>query len=208
MKLVVFGANGRVGRHLVAQALEAGHHVTAFVRDPASVTATDDRLRVVAGDVRDGAAVDGAVRGQDAILSAIGHRDRRAVEGLYSTAAKNYARAIAASTTVRVIAVSAFVADSAPRAGFAFRTFIRPLLLEDVFRDLEAAEAAYRASGVDFTTVRASRLTDGPRTGRYRSGIGLAGNVFSHVSRADVAEFMLRELVRGDFRRASPEILS
>ena len=74
MKLLVFGATGGTGRRLVQQALEQGHVVTAFARDPKKVRLAHDNLRVVRGDILSQASVDAAVAGQDAVLSALGTR--------------------------------------------------------------------------------------------------------------------------------------
>jgi putative NADH-flavin reductase len=207
MKLIVFGANGRIGRLLVEQGLEGGHDVTAFVRTTSSIATTHPRLRVFAGDVKDAAAVQEAARGHDVALSAIGHRDRKNPDNVYSCAAKSYAAALSACGVTRLVAMSAFVGESSARAGFVFRTLIRPLLLESVFGDLEEADRIYATSALEWTTVRASRLVDGDRTGCYRAGVGLFGTVTSHIARADVAEFMLREAACGNWKRASPELL-
>ena len=206
MKIVVFGANGRIGRLVVRQALAAGHEVTAALRDPAAMDERADRLRLVHGDVRDVASVREAVRGQDAVVSAIGHRERRDVNSIYSVAARNYVEAMSACGVTRLIAVSAFVAESASRTGFVFRSIIRPLLLEAVFADLEAAEAIYRSSALDWTTVRPSRLTTGTRTGKFRVGVDLRGNLFSKISRADVADFIVDQVASDAWTHASPEL--
>lgn len=206
MKVVVFGSAGRTGRLVVERALAAGHQVTAVVRSaPAFVD--DDRLRILTADVRDVTSVKAAVRGHDVVVSAIGHASPRDVNGLYSTAARNYAEAMSASGVKRLIAVSAFVAESAPRTGFVFRTLIRPLLLEQVFADLEVAEGFYRTTALDWTTVRPSRLTEGSPTGRFRVGDDLRGNFFSRISRADVADFIVDQIQDRRWIRASPELL-
>lgn len=74
MKLLVFGASGGTGSRLVQQALEQGHMVTAFARDPAKILVTHANLRVVRGDILDSDSVDAAVAGQDGVLSALGTR--------------------------------------------------------------------------------------------------------------------------------------
>jgi FlaA1/EpsC-like NDP-sugar epimerase len=74
MRLLVIGATGGTGRELVQQALAHGHQVTAFVRDPARLQIEHANLRVAKGDVLDYATVEAAMRGQDAVVSALGHR--------------------------------------------------------------------------------------------------------------------------------------
>src|ERR687888_2308318 len=77
MRLTIFGASGKTGRHLVEQALEAGHTVTAVVRDPARLPLRHDRVQVVKADVLDPAAIGPAVAGVDAVVSALGPRSYR-----------------------------------------------------------------------------------------------------------------------------------
>jgi putative NADH-flavin reductase len=74
MKITIFEATGKVGRHLVDQALERGDEVTAFVRDTSKLTThRHERLKVVRGDVLDPRDVEQAVVDTDAVLSALGH---------------------------------------------------------------------------------------------------------------------------------------
>ena len=72
MRILIFGATGGVGRHLLEGAEEAGHAVTAFTRTPARLRKSHPGLAVREGDVRDPAAVAAAVRGQDAVVCALG----------------------------------------------------------------------------------------------------------------------------------------
>ena len=77
MRIAVFGATGATGRHVVDQALEAGHEVTALVRNPASLSVEHPRLEVVVGDVGQARSVEEVVRRQDAVVSALGTNQRR-----------------------------------------------------------------------------------------------------------------------------------
>ena len=76
VNVVVFGATGETGRWIADRAVQAGHEVTAFVRDPGRMHVVHDRVKVVRGDVLDAASADGAIAGQDAVLSALGSTAR------------------------------------------------------------------------------------------------------------------------------------
>src|SRR3979411_2989542 len=76
MNLLILGATGRTGLALVEQALEQGHIVTAFARDPSKVRTTHPNLRIAKGDILDYGSVEAALRGQDAVLCAVGIRVR------------------------------------------------------------------------------------------------------------------------------------
>jgi putative NADH-flavin reductase len=72
MNLLIFGATGGTGSAIVAQALEQGHRVTAFARNPDAIKTKHENLVVVQGDILDYASVERAVKRQDAVLSALG----------------------------------------------------------------------------------------------------------------------------------------
>src|SRR5262244_1739639 len=109
MKLTVFGATGGTGQFLVTQALQQGHEVVAFVRDPGKLTITDARLRVVRGNVTENASrVDEAVRGQDAVISALGRRNSFKSADLISRSMRAIVPAMEHQRVRRLIVVSAF----------------------------------------------------------------------------------------------------
>lgn len=107
MKLAVFGSTGGTGRQIVAQALDAGHEVTAFARHPTALEARRG-LRIVAGHTDDRAAVVQAVAGCDAVLCALGGHPLRRRERVCSTAMQNIAAAMRQCKVLRVIAISTF----------------------------------------------------------------------------------------------------
>ena len=74
MKLLVFGATGGTGGRIVEEALEQGHVVTAFARDPAKMHVKHPNLRVVRGDILQPDSIETAMPGHDAVLSAVGIR--------------------------------------------------------------------------------------------------------------------------------------
>jgi putative NADH-flavin reductase len=203
MKLAIFGATGGTGRHLVEEALSAGHDVTALVRDPARLAAKpDSRLMVLRGSVLDAGEVSKAVTGVDAVLSAIGGSTLQD-ESTVSTAAGVIASAMAASGVRRLVAMGSAGIFGEVRgiAGLVTRTLLRHALVDHRKQyDLLAA------SDLDWVLVRATRLTDGPRTGAYRlarEGLPPRG---AAISRADVADFMLRALGDDTWLRSAPAI--
>ena len=192
MKLLVFGASGPTGSHLVSQALEQGHEVTALVRNPASLEAR--KIRVIGGDAQDPAAVAEAVRGQDAVLSALGRRRTFTSANLMAHSMRAIVPAMERERVRRLILMSSFgVGDSMRDAPLLPRLFFRTLL-RDIFADKLAGEAIVRRSSLEWTIVYPVLLTDGPRTGDYRFGERLELSGFPKISRADVADFMLKEL--------------
>jgi uncharacterized protein YbjT (DUF2867 family) len=201
VKLLVFGATGPTGRHLVSQALEQGHEVTAFARQPQALTARE-RLRVVQGDsMRDPASVDHAVRGQDAAVSALGLGNSFVPNGLMQRSVRNIVPALERAGVRRFVLMSAFgVGDSRHDAPLIPR-LVYCTLLSGVFADKKAAEDELRASTLDWTIVYPVLLTNSPLTARYRAGERLELHGLPTISRADVAHFILGELSRPQYLR-------
>ncbi|NVI91835.1 NAD(P)-dependent oxidoreductase [Actinomadura sp. BRA 177] len=173
MRLTIFGATGGTGVRTVRRALDAGHDVTAVVRDPAGLP-SDLRAcaDVVRADVMDPAAIEEAVKGRDAVLSALGTREGRAPTSVCADGTRSITTAMTAAGADRFILVSASGLHAGPGDDPFTRFVVKPLILQPLlkhaFTDMRAAEALTRASGLRWTIVRPPRLTNGPGNGRYR----------------------------------------
>jgi putative NADH-flavin reductase len=107
MKLAIFGATGKTGKELVAQALDQGHEVTSLVRDPARLTVEDERLTLVVGNVLDPTCVAQAVQGQDAVICALGAGSDLKKSTVRTTGTINIIRAMQENNVKRLLVVSA-----------------------------------------------------------------------------------------------------
>ncbi|WP_420035105.1 NAD(P)-dependent oxidoreductase [Streptomyces sp. cg28] len=193
MKLTVFGATGGIGQEIVRQALDAGHEVTAVVRDPARFTVTGERLEVFRADLSDPESLRPAVAGRDAVLSGLGAR-RRSDAGIATTLTRSVLRAMEAEGVRRLLVVSAGpVGPQPPGSPFADRLMIGlvGVALKPVYVDLAAMEAELAGSATDWTSVRPPRLQDKPLTGSYRKVVGGFPRSGRFIARADVAHAML-----------------
>lgn len=194
MKITVFGAAGRTGIPLIQQALAAGYEVVAFVRDPGKFFLKDDRLTVVQGDVREADKVALAIAGADAVISVIG-QTRPPTPDLLTTAIGNIVTGMKQHRVRRLVYLTgAGVQHPNDRPGFADKVMgeLLKLLAKEVLLDSEQAARAIQASDLDWVIVRTPRLIDGPAKGQYRSGYLPPG--FAAIARADVADFMLKQV--------------
>lgn len=207
MKVAVFGATGGTGRELVTQALEQGHGVTAYARDPAKMADVHhSELAVVRGDVLDAAAVERAVAGHNAVLVAIGAGAARTT--LREDGTRNIVEAMKRSGLKRLICQSSLgVGDSRANLPFFTRYVVVGIFLRHAFADHERQEAVVRQSLLDWTIVRPPHLKDGPRRGEYRHGFATADRrIQGWISRADVADFMLRQLADDAYLHQAPGV--
>jgi putative NADH-flavin reductase len=208
MKLLVFGASGKTGREVVRQALARGYAVTAFVRQTARLPIAHANLRLVAGEISNPEAIASVVAGQTAVISTLGvgqplTHDQAVIEGV-----RAIARAAEQASVERLLYLSFIgVHDSRDAAGFVLRQLATTLLRHEV-ADHEVKEAAIIASFVDWTIVRPPKLTNGRLTAAYRVGEDIrARSPLPLMSRADVADFMLRQLTDAAFIRKAVRIL-
>jgi putative NADH-flavin reductase len=208
MRVLIIGATGGTGRQLVSQALERGHQVTAFVRDPAGLRMQHERVAVAQGNVLDYGSLEAALRGQDAVLSALGHKRWFYPNRILSAGTRNLVRAMETHGVRRLICETALgVGDSWGRAGLYYTLFVAPFILPFYFRDKERQEGIIRASSLEWVIVRPGMLTNGARRGIYRHGSNVGHWLWTcRISRADVADFMLRQLTDNTYLRSSPGI--
>jgi putative NADH-flavin reductase len=207
MKLLVFGSTGGTGRELVKQALAQGHEVTAYARHPAKLgDKKHPSLQVARGDVLDPVAVEQAVAGHDAVLCAIGAGAGRTT--LREEGTRNIVRAMEKGGVRRLVCQSAMgVGDSRGNLGFLTKYVIVPVLLRHAFADHERQEAVVQQSALDWTIVRPPHLKDGPHTGTYRHGFPTTDTgIQGKISRADVADFMLKQLTDNTYLHQTPGV--
>jgi putative NADH-flavin reductase len=211
MKLTIVAATGRVGQLAVRQGVAAGHDVTAVVRDPTNLSAAVP-VFIVDLAAADPAALESAVDGADAILSALGPRSN-AEAGIASHGTRTIVEAMKATDVRRLVAVSSAAISTVPSPGhpsppkhdpgngFFMRHLVFPLLkaaLRKQYADLALMEDVVRDSGLDWTVVRPNRLTDNETTGSYRTANGQNVRRGRSISRGDVAHLMLRVLEQPD----------
>ena len=203
MKVIVFGAAGATGAHLVRQAQKRGHAVTAFVRNRSAPAL--DGISVIHGDARDGAAVSAAIQGQDALLAALGSGTLGKSDLLRETS-RHMIAAMERHGVRRLVVLSAAGAlyDAGLHQGAVGRAMLHMLLatlLRNVARDQAAQERQVEASSLDYTMVRPPFLTNGAATGRYRVALDGLPAKAGPIARVDVAAFMVGQLEDASFIR-------
>jgi uncharacterized protein YbjT (DUF2867 family) len=172
-----------------------GLEVTVLVRNPEKLSATSRAVRVVTGDIRaDSPIVRSAYAGQDAVISTLGVGQSFKSGGLIAEAAPLIVGAMREHGVRRLVFTSAFGLGSTWQdTPLIPRLFVKTLL-RDVYADKAAGDQIIRDSGLDWTIVYPTGLTNGPRSETPRVGERLRLSGFPRVSRADVAAVLLRQL--------------
>jgi putative NADH-flavin reductase len=192
MKLLILGATGATGLEVVAQAIERGHTVTAFVRNPEPLEPFSDRIKVIRGNLLDSVELAGVLVGQDAVLSAFGPRLPIPQED--ADLLQRFGLAL--TSAMQQVGVRRVVIES---TAFLFKDAVFPpahlfgrLFFPGIVRDANEMENTLQKSGLDWTLVRPPQLTNKPRTGKYRILVGHLPPFGFNISRADVADFMIK----------------
>ena len=201
--VIIFGATGTIGRQLVEQALEKGYAVTAFLRNPAKFDLKHANLKTFQGDVLNSASVERAIAGQSAVICALGAGSKGTIR---SEGTKNIIQAMEKAGVRRLICLSSLgVGDSRDTLNFVWKYIMFGLLLRKAYADHGKQESYVEQSNLDWTIVRPGAFADGKVTGNYKHG-SLSGDkaIKLKVSRADVADFMLKQLTDTTYLRKTP----
>lgn len=207
-RVLIIGASGGTGRQLVAQALERGHLVTALVRDPSKLRIEHPQLRIARGDVLDYVSVEAAMRGQEAVISALGHKKYFYPTRILSEGTRNLLRAMEAHGVPRLVCETSLgIGNSAGRMGLYYTLFVIPVILPFYFWDKTRQERLIAASKAEWVIVRPGVLTNGKKRGSYRRGRHVGSFLWTvRISRADVADFMLSQLTDDTYLGTAPGV--
>ncbi len=207
MKLVIFGSTGGVGREVVEQALQQEYTVTAFTRNPAKLDIKNPNLKIFQGDVLDLPAVEQAVGGQDGVICTLGSGPKL-TGTLRSEGTRHIVKAMEKTGVQRFICQTTIGAgDSWGSLNFYWKYIMFGLILRNVLADHERQEQDVKQSGLDWTIVRPGAFFEGARTGNYRHGFpGTDKTSKLKISRADVAEFILKQLADDSYVHQTPSL--
>ena len=194
MNLTVLGAAGATGVQLVEQALAAGHQVAALARSAENLTLTNPNLHVVQGDATDRAVVSQAMKGADAVISVLGARGAVIAEATRAVVA-----AAEQAGPDRIVMLSSF-AVARDRLKPVSKLVTR-MAMGSQIKDKSAGEEVLRASGLDWTIVYATVLTNGPKTEPRVVPETEKVGMSQRISRADVGSFLLQAATDGVYSR-------
>ena len=207
MEILVFGATGSVGRQVVKQAIAQGHTVTAFARTPQKLTdVSHPNLTVFQGDVLDLSTVEQAMPGHDAVICVLGS-GKKLSGNVRSAGTKNIIHAMEQTGTRRLICQSTLGAgDSWSNLNFYWKYLMFSLILRRVFADHQKQEQYVKQSHLDWTIVRPGAFIDGHLTGQYHHGFSAHTKPSLKISRADVADFLLKQLSTDAYLGRTPGV--
>jgi putative NADH-flavin reductase len=204
--IALFGGTGQTGQLFLKNALEAGYDVKALVRHPDQLTVSKAHLSIIKGDVLKAKDVEATISGTDCVVSLFGHV-KGSPEWLQTDGTRHIIEAMKAHHVQRIISLSGgglpYPEKDQPKfADRLIRTIMKlavPKILNDAIKHHQVLET----SGLNWTIVRAPRLTNKPKQGSYRVGwVGV--NASTQISRADLADFILSQVEDETFASQMP----
>ncbi|MFN3685760.1 NAD(P)-dependent oxidoreductase [Salinarimonas sp.] len=198
MKVLVLGASGRTGGHVVEALAAAGHEVGSFGRSPPKVAGASNH---VAGDPGDAQALARALGDAQAILSCLASSNTEPV----ASSAARAAIAAADGRPMRYLTIAGAGVDAPGDAkGVADKAvgLVMRLVVGRMLADRQSELSILSASPLAFTMLRPPRLTSGAPTGRWRFTFDRPAAMA--IDRADLAAAMVEALDRADFARRAP----
>jgi putative NADH-flavin reductase len=208
MKIAIFGATGETGRQLVEQALAAGYQVVAYVRNPSKLNTKHENLTIVQGELADQAIIERAVSAADAVISVLGPRGGSKGKPI-TRGMQNIIEAMKKQGVHRLIISSTLSAkDPNDLPDFKAKALVNlvKLTMHAAYEEIVSVADTVRKSDLDWTIVRLTTLNNNPKSGKVRVGYLGKGEVGLRISRADLAEFMLKQVQDTKYLRQAPVI--
>jgi putative NADH-flavin reductase len=194
--VLIIGASKGIGLETSRQALKAGHRVRALARSAAGIALSDANLEKVRGDALNRQDVEAALRGMDSVIQALGVRvaDMLRPIHLFSDATRILVSAMEGQGVKRLICVTGFGAGDSRASISCLQRVPFRLLLGRAYDDKSVQERIIKESSLHWTIVRPGVLTNGGRTGRYKTLVEASQWRNGIISRADVADFLVRQI--------------
>jgi putative NADH-flavin reductase len=210
--VLIIGASRGIGLEAVKAALEAGHSVRALARTARRIRVEHPKLEKIAGDALRIATVKRVLTGIDVVIQSLGVSAGPEVilksTRFFSKATRLLVTAMEEAQVKRLICVTGFGAgDSRGHGGFLYNAAFH-LLLGRLYDDKDAQERIVRRSKLDWVIVRPVILTDGPKTSAYRALVNPRDWTCGFISRADVADFLIKQIDGDAFLHKTPVLMN
>jgi uncharacterized protein YbjT (DUF2867 family) len=210
-RILVIGASSGTGLETVKRALQDGHRVRAFARSADQIRLDDPNLERFTGDAVETSDVRRALSGMEVVIQTLGIKagPEMVFRGtkLFSTATRVLVEAMPAENITRLIALTGFGAGDSRNQGGCLHDLGFNAILGRVYDDKSVQEHLIRSSDLAWTIARPVILTDRPATHRYRVVLDPADWGPGTIARADVADFLVKQVTSEEYLHKAPVLI-
>lgn len=210
MRVLIIGASKGIRLERTRQALDAGHDVRALARSATAIAISNTRIEKMRGDALRTEDVEAALIGMDVVIQTlgVGLGDLLRPVHLFSDATRVLIAAMRRQVVKRLICVTGFGSGDSRASISCLQRLPFQIVFGRAYDDKTLQEKLIKESELDWTIARPGVLTSGPRTGRYR--IFAEASQWSNgiIARADVAEFLVRQIGDGAYIRKTPVLIN
>ncbi|MBC5991249.1 NAD(P)-dependent oxidoreductase [Pontibacter cellulosilyticus] len=205
-KIALMGATGQTGGEFLKLALDKGYQIKALVRNPEKLKLRHQNLEAVQGDVLNEKDVRTAVQGCDVVVSLFGHV-KGSPEWLQTNGTKNIVAAMKQENISKIISLSGgglpYPEKDQPKFADKLIRLIMKIAVPKILNDAVEHHKVLANSGLNWVIVRGPRLTNDTKQGAYRVGwVGV--NASTKIARADLADFILKQVEDEQFHHQMP----
>jgi uncharacterized protein YbjT (DUF2867 family) len=209
--VLVIGASKGIGLETVKQALEAGHRVRALARSAPRIPVSHAQLEKMKGNALDRETVERALDGVDVVIQTLGISGSPDIlfkpVRLFSDSTRILVAAMEAKLVNRLICVTGLGAGNSRGKGNLLYNAVIGLILVRVYDDKTLQERIIRNSTLDWVIARPGVLTNKARTGRYKVLADPRDWRTGFISRADVADFLVKQIADDAYLRQAPVLI-
>ncbi len=208
MNITIIGATRGIGKETLTQAIEENHNVVALVRDTSKLDVEYDKLNIINGDFTNYDSVKESIKEADAVVVSVGAMPSRKPVTLFSEGTIILINAIKElNINPLVITVTGIGAgDSEGHGNFFYDKIFKPFLLQKIYDDKNRQEEILRNEYNNWIIVRPGFLTNGSKIGQYQVYTDVEGVKAGKISRADVADFILKQAINPTYIKKTPLI--
>lgn len=205
-KIALFGVTGQTGKEFVNIALQKGYQISALARTPEKLGIKHPNLAIIKGDVLNNEDVLKTIEGCHIVVSLFGHV-KGSPEWLQTQGTKNIIAAMKASGVEKIISLSGgglpYPQEDRPKFADHMIRLIMKLFVPKILNDAIEHHKVLAESGLKWIIVRGPRLTNDAGKGKYRVGwVGV--NASTQIARADLADFVLKQIDDDSFLHQMP----
>ena len=209
MRVLIIGASKGIGLETTRQALDAGYDVRALARSASAIAVSNPSLEKMPGDALKTEDVEAALVGVDVVIQTlgVGLGDLFRPVHLFSDTTRVLIAAMGSQVVKRLICVTGFGAGDSRASISCLQRLPFQIVFGRAYDDKSLQEQLIKESELDWTIARPGVLTNGPRTGRYRILSEATQWRNGIISRADVAEFLVRQIGDQTYIRKTPVLI-